>query len=177
MPDKTKFSLIEKENINRIYAQMIEELYLCEKDRGERIQRQTSRLPVFQTLFFTAIYTVLPTLLENFAEKKFYIWFFITVISVLGIVSLMFTLFSQWKLHSKNKLTIDNIDMYIMDYRRKQYEINLSLDIVIKIDYFKEKIKTIEEENKIRDCLLIVGMHMFLLMILITIVFIVFLCI
>ena len=58
------------------------------------VQHQSERMLISQTLFFTAYYTLLPTLLEQFLCHQT-IWFFTAFLTLTVICSLLLTLISQ----------------------------------------------------------------------------------
>lgn len=150
----------------------LEELYIQQKNRGEAIQNQLSRLLVFQTLYFTAFYTILPTLLKYYVSIENSIWTFTAATSVLGLMSIICTVLSQRKIKSDTVVTIKNLHKFVNEHSNNSiYEVN-KMAIRYKKQYIENQLEKLIQRNEKRSKWLERAIGLFVLIILVTVIFI-----
>ena len=97
--------------------------YQLEVKREQSILEQSGRLLVFQSLLPTALFAILPTLLESFRQNQraiFCIWLAVVNVAILTTISLIFTLLSQYryKYMSMPKLSDVKDHLASLDYSK-----------------------------------------------------------
>ena len=161
-----------KDHEDEFFLNSLEELYIQEKNRGETIQNQLSRLLVFQTLYFTAFYTILPTLLKYYERIENSIWIFTAVTSILGLMSIICTVFSQRKIKSNIIVTINNLHRFVNEHSNNSiYEVN-KMAIRYKKQYIENQLEKLIQRNEDRIKWLDRAIGVFVLIILVTVIFI-----
>ena len=164
---------------NKFIAERIKELYEDERRRGEAIHQQSERLPVFQTLFFTVLYSVFPSLFGDSTIRNWLIWIFVITVTIIGAVSLIFTLLAQWRFPSENVITVEEVVNFAEEFYRKNDDQKTAFDI--ETNYVNEKYKQYCSEqvkdNKRRGNLLSVAMWLFAAILALSVVFTAAMCV
>ncbi|MDO4557064.1 MAG: hypothetical protein Q4B70_18290 [Lachnospiraceae bacterium] len=130
---------------------------------------QSNRLLVFQTLLFVALYSILPILLDNFKSKAMITWIFTVIISFVVLLSLIATLFSQWRYKYITFPRANDIKQYADDCKE---EISiLSTQYNYKILQIEKMLFSLQRNNDKRGKLIIVSMCLVFAAFIITIIF------
>lgn len=149
---------------NKFLARKILQLYEQELRRGDAIHRQSERLPVLQTIFFTALYTILPQLLTTFCAMKNLIWTFTAITTAVGIVSLIFTLLAQWRFHTNDVVELKDVKKFINKFydKKRMGCVDIDIESNFTIEMFSKSLSDRKVINRRRGTLLSIAMYLFM---------------
>ena len=168
----------EKMKKNEFLAEKIFQLYEQELRQSDAIHRQSERLPVLQTIFFTALYTILPQLLESFSPMKNIIWIFAAATTVVGILSLVFTLLAQWRFRTNDMVDVEAVEAFANEfYDQEKTGFDVDIEYNYTVEVYASSLRERRRINNRRSVLLSVAMYMFMATMVGSLLFVIALCV
>lgn len=136
--------------------------YELESQRENSIIEQTGRMLVFQSLFTTALYAALPSVLGLFERNQCataLVWIFSVIVTVLTILGLGVTLAAQGRYKYRSLPNIDEAKQRICALKDSySYE---EIKCFYNEKYLTVMYKSLEENNNLRCKLLKAAMWLF----------------